>query len=157
MPARLHQSTESSITSLQALGREIRARRKNLGVSAMVAAQTAGMSRITWHRIENGEGSVTMGAYVSAAQALGLSLHLADPTQAKDQVPANRNDWIPVRIRLADYPALRQLAWHVQGVDSLTPREALDIYERNEPRWNIETLSPAEAQLIAALRQALSN
>jgi transcriptional regulator with XRE-family HTH domain len=36
---------------------------KALKVSATTAAEAAGMSRMTLHRIERGEPSVTMGAY----------------------------------------------------------------------------------------------
>jgi len=36
-------------------------KRKALRVSATVAAEAAGMSRVTLHRIEKGEPSVTMG------------------------------------------------------------------------------------------------
>ncbi len=156
MPARLAHLSESVARMLQSLGRDIRGRRKALGVSATVAAQSAGMSRVTWHRLEKGEAAITLGAYVSAAQALGLTLRL-DQTPAVEGTVAGREGWIPARVRLTDYPQLRQLAWQVQGVDSLTPREALDIYERNERLWDAAALTPAEAQLIEALRLALAS
>ena len=79
-------------------------------------------------------------------------LHRGQPAEAA----VGREGWIPARVRLADYPQLKQLAWQVRGVDRLTPREALDIYERNERQLDPETLTPAEAQLIEALRLALS-
>lgn len=59
---------------LQSLGQQIRAHRKALKINATVAAQSAGVSRVTWHRIENGESSVSMGSYAQAAVVLGLSL-----------------------------------------------------------------------------------
>lgn len=54
--------------------------------------------------------------------------------------------WIPARIRLADYPQLRSLAWHVQGIDTLTPTEALDIYERNARHLDALRLASAHEQ-----------
>jgi hypothetical protein len=60
--------------------------------------------------------------------------------------------WLPARLRLADYPQLKQLAWQVQGMDELTPREALGIYERNWRHVDEAALLPRERNLIAALR-----
>ena len=45
--------------------------RKKLRAGVVVAAYAAGMSRVTWHRIEKAEPSVTMGAYVSALNVIG--------------------------------------------------------------------------------------
>ena len=64
---------------LRALGERIRAHRERQKVSATVAAEAAAMSRVTLHRIERGEPSVTMGAYLSAIDAVGLQLELRDP------------------------------------------------------------------------------
>ncbi len=58
--------------TLSALGKQIRAHRKALRITATSTAEAAGISRVTLHRIENGEPSVTMGAYLNALAALGL-------------------------------------------------------------------------------------
>jgi DNA-binding XRE family transcriptional regulator len=83
MPAQAPQTTNQSIGELQALGEQIRARRKALKVSATVAAEAAGMSRVTLHRIEKGEPSVAMGAWANAMAALGMSLQ----ARATDETP----------------------------------------------------------------------
>jgi transcriptional regulator with XRE-family HTH domain len=141
---------------LLALGRQIRAYRKALRVSATAAAQAAGMSRVTLHRIENGEASVTMGAYLNAMAALGLDFGLlAPPAQTGQPQAPDSQDAIPVRIRLADYPQLKQLAWQVHGTDELTPAEALGIYERNWRHLDPQAMQPHERHLIDALRRAL--
>ena len=78
---------------LAKLGGQIRARRKELGVSASVAAESAAMSRQTLHRIEKGETSVTMGAYLGLLSALGLEfeyswqtpIYLIRTTQSVEQ------------------------------------------------------------------------
>jgi len=111
------------------------------------------MSRVTLHRIEKGEPSVTAGAYAAAAQALGLRLQ-ASPAVVAPALPARRG-WIPVRIRLADFPKLKELAWQIHGVEELSPHEALDIYERNWRHVDAETLSAEERDLVDALREAL--
>jgi transcriptional regulator with XRE-family HTH domain len=141
-------------TSLAALGQKIRAQRKALGISAVTAAQAAGMSRVTWHRIEKGEPSVTMGAYLNALAALGLYLDVAAPGNAT-AAQADTKGWIPARVRLADYPQLKQLAWQVQGTDELTPAEALSIYERNARHLDTAAVDAHEQDLIDALRLAL--
>ena len=46
---------EQCMAQLQALGEQVRARRKALRLSATVTAEAAGLSRVTLHRIEKGE------------------------------------------------------------------------------------------------------
>lgn len=137
---------------LGGLGQRIRARRKTLGVSAQAAAEAAGMSRVTWHRIEGGEPSVTMGAYLNALDALGLEIQVATPMPAAatsaEKLP------VPAHITLADYPQLRRLAWHVPGLKELTPAEALNLYERHWRHLDRQALTPEEASLIEALKGA---
>lgn len=140
---------------LSALGARIRAQRKALRVSATALAEASGMSRVSVHRIEQGEPSVTMGAYLNVLAALGMTF---SATVVGDEPPAKAaNDkagWLPARVRLTDYPALKQLAWQVQGTDELTPREALGIYERNWRHLDEAALLPRERNLIDALRLA---
>ena len=147
-------STSSSLASphlerLAALGARLRAARKQQKVSAVATAEAAGMSRVTLHRIERGEPGVAVGAWVAAAGALVLTLELVDPRAAPDAVP------LPERIRLQDYPQLEKLAWQLQGVDDLSPREALELYERNWRHVDRASLSPQEAALIEALSRTL--
>lgn len=137
------------------LGSQIRQQRKLLKVSATAAAEAAGMSRMTWHRLEKGEVSVTIGAYMLAAHTVGLRVQLSPLTgQRPDDQPRKAEGWIPVRIALANYPQLKQIAWQVTGVDALTPVEALDIYERNWRHVDQATLTSDESQLINALKIA---
>lgn len=150
--------TDASIAPLQALGAQIRAQRKALRLSATVTAEAAGMSRVTLHRIEKGEGSVTMGAWCAAVAALGMALQarsVVDTRSSSEQLP-DRTGWIPARVVLADYPQLRALAWQVQGTDALTPSEALDIYERNARHLDWQAMSADEQALLQALPLALS-
>lgn len=162
MPSTAPPSTPTTETLLITVGQQLRARRKALKVSAITAAESAGMSRVTLHRIEKGEPSVTMGAYMNVMTALGLNFGLhtkpatpqAHPDSA-DYQPAERalhKGWVPARISLADYPQLKQLAWHVQGLEALTPAEALSIYERNSRHLDLATLQTQERDLIDALR-----
>ena len=157
MPAPPLAISTVSATRLAALGEQIRTRRKALKLSATVAAEAAGLSRVTLHRMEKGAPAVTMAAYLNVTAALGLDIRLSLPVEQATVAPtADRTGWIPARVRLADYPQLKQLAWHVQGVDELTPAEALGIYERNWRHIDASTLQPHEQQLVDALRLALT-
>jgi transcriptional regulator with XRE-family HTH domain len=162
MPSTTLLLPETAATLLKALGEQVRVRRKSLRISATAAAEAAGMSRVTLHRIEKGEPAVTMGAYLHAMGALGLTLGVRqadDSMQAAataTAATASRKGWMPARILLADYPQLRLLAWQVHGTDALTPAEALGIYERNARHLDLEALEPAERDLIEALRLALA-
>jgi len=134
---------------LQAMGARLRARRKALGVSAIAAAESAGISRVTWYRMEKGEPSVAGGTWASAAAVLGVTLMLGE--QDADAPMRGGDGWLPARVRLEDYPQLRELAWHVHGAAELTPREALSIYERNARHLDESELEPGERALIEAL------
>lgn len=158
MPARPNHITPATENKLAALGQQIRAYRKGLKLSATTVAQAAGMSRITLHRIEAGEPAVTMGAYFNAMTALGIHFEIV-PIEHPEAIEPGRDDdrrgWIPARIKLADYPQLKQLAWQVHGTDELTPTEALGIYVRNWRHLDESLLTQHEKELIEALNAGL--
>lgn len=152
MPAKAPPSLVTA-DDLSALGGQIRAHRKALRLNATTVAEAAGISRVTLHRIEKGEPSVTIGAYLNAMAALGLRFGITAPVEATEaRQEAGRTGWIPVRIRLADYPQLAQLAWQVQGTEILTPQEAWDIYERNWRHVDAGALMEHERDLVDGLR-----
>jgi len=143
------------VARLQDLGSRIRARRKSLGVNATAAAESAGMSRVTLHRIEKGEPSVAMGAWANLVAALGMDWQIQD-RPAAEQAPVDRSAWVPVRVELAQYPQLRALAWQVHGADALSPEEAFGIYERNARHLDMEAMPAHEHELWQALQAAFS-
>lgn len=153
MPARPNHLTQTTLDRLDALGQRIRAHRKALGISATTTAQAAGMSRITLHRIEAGEPSVTIGAYFNAMGALGIDHGITSPSYPEHDAGGHDHDLTSNRIYLADYPQLKQLAWHVHGTQELTPIEALNIYDRNWRHIDEDRLLPDEKKLIEVLRQ----
>lgn len=146
---------------LAALGARLRGHRKQQKVSAVAAAEAAGLSRVTLHRIERGEPSVTMGAYLNVITALGLGLALADPPEAASggqpvpalPVPAPPVPPVPlpIRIRLVDHPQLQRLAWHLKGVDALSPAEALNLYERHWRHLDPAAMTLQERALLDGL------
>ncbi len=136
-----------TFNTLAALGGAIRARRKQLGVSATAAAEAAGLSRVTLHRIERGEPSVAMGLYQRALGALGLRLQLAQdaqPAQPREPAPAKR-------LRLGELPQLRRLAWQLNPATELGPKQALDLYERNWRHVDALAMTPKERALLDRL------
>lgn len=157
MSSKTQTANETVTQKLVAIGLQIRTRRKLLKINATVAAEACGISRVTLYRIEHGEPSVTIGAYMNALAALGLDLRVVSSTDAAAEPSAHPPLWIPARVRLADYPQLKQLAWQLHGTDELTPAEALSIYERNARHLDMQALEPAEQVLIDALRVALGD
>lgn len=132
-----------------ALGASLRAQRKRLGISMTAAAAAAGISRVTWHRLEKGAGTVALGAMLSAARALGLEVRLHQPGETASGQPERM---LPLDIHLDDYPQLRALAWQVQdGRQRLAPREAHGLYRRNWRHVPVDQLLPPERALIRAL------
>jgi transcriptional regulator with XRE-family HTH domain len=158
MPAKNPAITQSAVAQLQALGEQIRARRKALHINATIAAEAAGLSRVTLHRIENGEPSVTIGAYFNVLAALNMRFEIGTGTAELEHSAAEEmQNMIPTRIRLSEYPQLKQLAWQIHGTEELTPREALGIYERNARHLDMQEMNPREQHLLAALRLGLGD
>ncbi|RZI90873.1 MAG: XRE family transcriptional regulator [Variovorax sp.] len=151
MPAQAPPLQPAASLVLDGLGASIRQRRKALRVSATTAAEAAGMSRVTLHRIERGEPSVTMGAYANAMAALGVQLRIVDAPLGPAPITGTEPATPAPPIRLADYPQLRQLAWHLPGVAELTPQEALGLYERNWRHVDQAAVSAHERALIDQL------
>ncbi|RYF34364.1 MAG: helix-turn-helix domain-containing protein, partial [Comamonadaceae bacterium] len=145
MPSAAPALSNSAAEQLAALGEQLRLTRKKQKVSAVAAAEAAGISRVTLHRIERGEPSTTAGAWAAVAAALGLRLGI-EPSQAQSEPPA----LLPERIALADYPQLQQLAWQLKGIDTLSPQEALNLYERNWRHVDRQALTMREIALINA-------
>ena len=157
MPAKSPKNPAIVTEQLADLGTHIRAQRKALRVSATALAEAAGMSRVSVHRIEQGEPSVTMGAYLNVLAALGMAFSATVVgNEPSEKTVDDKAGWLPARVRLADFPALKQLSWQVQGTDELTPHEALGIYERNWRHLDEAALLPRERNLIDALRLAFA-
>jgi transcriptional regulator with XRE-family HTH domain len=137
-------------TRLALLGERLRAARKRQRVTAVAAAEAAGISRVTLHRIEHGEPTVAVGAWMAVASALGLNFDLLNASTT-----ATQSKKLPRKIRLRDYPELKKLAWQLHGVDEIAPSEALNLYERNWRHVDPAALSEHEAALIDALSREI--
>ena len=143
--------SDDAVSQLAAIGQLIRQHRKSFKITANATAETADISRVTLHRIEKGEPTVSMSAYLNVVSALGLHLHLSAKTDIENATNGDNVGKLPVRISLSDYPQLKELAWHVQGVGELSLIEAHSIYERNKRFLDIENLSDSEQELIQLL------
>jgi transcriptional regulator with XRE-family HTH domain len=138
--------------TLVKIGREIRERRKALKASTSTTAEAAGISRVTLYRVECGEATVSMGAYLNVIQALGLKIAVAPQAESLEQNSImHRQGGAPGIIRLADYPQLKQLAWHIHGVDTITPEDALNLYERNWRHVDQQVMDAHEKTLVRQL------
>ena len=142
-----HVATEQQ-AMLERLGARLRDHRKSLRISAVACAEAAGVSRVTLHRIEAGNPSVTIGAYINVAAALGLQLVIpVAKTPNSDRVT----------VKLIDYPALRQLAWQTTDDTEITEVEALNIYERGWRHLDHDALTDREKLFIQHLADTYSH
>lgn len=153
MPAKAPSLTANLKKILRTVGQQVRDRRKLLGISASATAEAAGLSRVTLYRIEQGEASVAMGAYLSVIFALGLTIELAAlrGSQQKRKVPTRK---IPSKIRIADYKQLRRLAWQIKETKEISPQEALDLYERNWRHVDMKAMETREQKFLEDLLAA---
>jgi transcriptional regulator with XRE-family HTH domain len=131
------------------LGSQIAARRKILKVRAQVCAEVAGISRVTLHRIEKGEPSVSIGAYLQVCEALGLNLTLLPRVERAAE--SNLRDPEMPHIRIKDYPQLKALSWQLKDDEYLTDTEAKSIYERNKRFLDLKHLDERERILMQRL------
>ena len=127
MKKNIEKLSNDAISQLTDIGQLIRQHRRSFKITANAAAQTAGISRVTLHRIEKGEPTVSMGAYLNIISALDLNLHLSAKGNKGYEVNGDDVGKLPVRLSFSDYPQLKELAWHVQGVDELSLVEAHSI------------------------------
>jgi transcriptional regulator with XRE-family HTH domain len=134
---------------LATIGQKLHLRRKSLKVSAESVAIAAGISRITLHRIEKGEPGVSMGAFVSVIEALGLQLIVSSKDLEKPALNIPEIDLSKISIK--DYPQLKQLAWQLHDDAVLTAVEAKNMYERNEKHIYFDLISEKERELIKLL------
>lgn len=148
MPASSPYTSPEQQADLERLGARLRERRKALGVTVVACAGAAGVSRVTLHRIEAGNPSVTIGAYVNVAAALGL--HLLVPIL---DAPAGE----PATITVGDYPGLRALAWQTDAGTTITETEALNLYERGWRHLDQDALTDDEKAFIQHLADTYSN
>ena len=151
MKKKIEKISDDAVSQLAGIGQLIMQHRKAFKITANAAAETAGISRVTLHRIEKGESTVSMGAYLNVMSALDLNLHLSAKTDSGNTANAGSVGKLPVRLSLSEYPQLKELAWHVQGVDELSLVEAHSIYERNKRFLDSESLSDTEQALIELL------
>lgn len=135
---------------LAVLGNAIRLQRKRHKITAIAAAESAGLSRVTWHRIEKGEPSVSVGAYAAAATVLGLNLNVVSQKTVHTQPD---QESLPLQIPFKQYPQLKFLAWQLHGTEYLTPKEAWSIYQRNWRHLEEEKLDEQEGWLIQQLQK----
>ena len=139
---------EQLTAHLKLLGNQIRACREQHKINATATAEAAGLSRVTLHRIERGQPSVTMGAYLSAIAAVGLTLEVVDATKRPGISPVQLAH---AAIQIDHYPQLKQLAWQQPGTHELSPTQALSLYERNWRHIDQASLEPDERALIESL------
>ena len=137
------------------IGIAIKQERKRLNVTAEALSGASGISRVTLHRIEKGEGGSSLNSYLAVVAALNLELTLTDTSKVGAR-KVDQEDSIPVIIRLDDYPELKKLSWHITGRDYLKPFEAHAMYERNVRHLDENDMTRAERLLMANLNRAFA-
>ena len=154
MPSAAPAPQGSCTERLEAIGEGIRARRRQLGITAVATAGAAGISRVTLHRIESGAASVTVGALINVLDALDLRLGQLEGGEPGDGQLAPGSGSIPGEIALAAYPELRKLAWQLKDNAWLSPAEAAGFYARNRRHLNLDVIEERERQLMETFDQA---
>ena len=89
---------------LHEIGKSIRAKREQLRLTQEAFAQRAGIPRRTLTRLEAGDPAVRIGTFAKAAQALGMTLHLAATRRARPTLDDlgdlyREDDEVPVQTR----------------------------------------------------------
>lgn len=148
----------ANLDNLLELGKTLQMRRKALGVRSQVAADCACISRVTLHRIEKGEPSVSIGAYLQVCKILGLGLfalekNLEAPISTeRSSIEFDPNRLDDEQIAVQYYPQLKVLALQLREDALISPRDALNMYERNWRLIDLEKMTTEEKKLIEQLK-----
>lgn len=151
-----------STSVLEKIGHRIRDERMRLKVSSVHAAEAAGLSRVTLHRIEKGEPTVALGMYLKVMDALGLTLE-AFSKDKKTHVHGRVREakaTASKRIRMVsfkDCPQLKSVAWHIHGVEKLPAKDALALYERNWRHIDQKKMTAMEKKVVDNLVKNYGN
>jgi transcriptional regulator with XRE-family HTH domain len=137
------------------IGKAIKQERKRLSVTAKALSGASGISRVTLHRIEKGEGASSLNSYLAVVDALNLEFTLTENVKNENR-QLNQEDFIPVVVRLEDYPELKKISWHITGRDYLKPFEAHAMYERNARHLDENSMTKREQLLMANLNRAFT-
>src|SRR5437763_13671134 len=102
MPTSAEQTPVPVRRALRKLGHDIRDARRRRRIPVAIMAERASISRMTLNKIENGDPSVSAGAYVTVLFALGMTARLADVADVRyDMVGLDiETERLPQRIRL---------------------------------------------------------
>ena len=153
MPAKAPRLTLKADKMLRGLGQRLREQRKHQEISAEATAEAAGISRVTLYRVEQGEPSVAMSAYISVILALGLAIDVKS-SQGSNSKRQSQERKIPSKIRISDFKQLKQLAWQLKGVQVIDPLEALNLYERNWRHVDFKKMDLREREFLQSLLDA---
>ena len=88
--------------ALRKVGQDIRDARRRRRIPVQIAAERASISRMTLLKIEKGEPGVAMGSYATVLFVLGLTDHLAEIADPKNDAIGLQleEDRLPKRIRI---------------------------------------------------------
>lgn len=150
---------------LSELGERLRLARLRRKLSAQAVADAAGITRVTLHRLESGSPAATLGTLAKVMDALDMAsdlVLLARDDAAGHQLldaalPPRRTSAPPRAIRLSDLPHLHQVAaWHLPDEETtLTPEEALNLYERHWRHIDPTKITGKEATLLRQLTRTV--
>ncbi len=92
-----------AVRALRKLGHDIRDARRRRRIPVAILAERASISRMTLHKVEQGEPGVAAGTYATILFALGMADRLADVADPRhDSVGLElEEERLPQRIRLA--------------------------------------------------------
>lgn len=167
MPAKPTPLPDAQARLLVECGERLRQARLRRRLSAEATAAGAGITRMTLHRAERGEPAITMGTFVKLMGVLGLAGDVAllarddkagrllqDAQMPRRRLPTRtrRRPARRTRIRIGDFPQLRQIAWQLDpAVVELAPEEAFALYERNWRHVDHDAMDAEERALLNEL------
>ena len=98
MKKKLEKISDDAMSQLAEIGQLIRQHRKSFKITANASAETAGISRVTLHRIEKGVPTMSTCAYLNVISALDLNLHLSGKGDVGYKANRDRVGHLPVLV-----------------------------------------------------------
>ncbi|WP_395339532.1 helix-turn-helix domain-containing protein [Ningiella sp. W23] len=153
MPKPTQKIHQDSIEALKDIGAEVKQFRKSHSLTQIILAETLEIDRRTLAKLERGDASITIGTAFHILKCLGFSVSVQSPTQCEALSEALDKEYLPMQIKLSDYPVLRRCAWQLKADDTVTPPVAFTLYQNKKSDFETRNMSRKEQSLVACLEQ----
>ena len=151
MPKTIQDIGQSTIEFLNDIGCKVQQFRKSHNLTQAILAESLEVDRRTLAKLERGDPSISLGTAFHIFNNLGFSVTVNSTSEQEAKAEAFDKHYLPIHIKLADYPVLKRCAWQLKAEDSVTPPVAYQLYQDKKSDFAKSNMSRKEQHLIGCL------